>query len=107
MFVIKSEDNEYVESGIDGISQSSLWDNGTNGGTSLVRLKANAYFPSHSHPGWEQAYVLAGTINVGNVTLNKGDYLFAEPGDIHGARALEDTELLVFTEKGIELLENS
>ncbi len=104
MFLIKSEEIEYTESGIDGISQCSLWDNGSNGGTYLARLKANAYFPSHSHPGWEQAYVLSGKIKVGDVSISKGDYIFAESGDIHDARAITDTELLVFTEKGIELI---
>ncbi|MBL4744079.1 MAG: hypothetical protein JKX87_05525 [Cycloclasticus sp.] len=55
MFVIRPEEMSFVESGIDGISQCTLWDNNTGGGASVVRLSANAYFPSHSHPGWEQA----------------------------------------------------
>ena len=105
MFVIKPEEMSFVESGIDGISQCTLWDNNTGGGASVVRLLANAYFPSHSHPGWEQAYVLSGKVTVGDVTVAKGDYLFADTADIHDARAIVDTELLVMTEKGIEMVE--
>ena len=104
MSVIRSSAMEYVESGIEGISQCELWDNGTNGGTSLVRLQVGAYFPNHNHPGWEQAYVLSGKVAIGEDVVEKGDYLFANVGDIHDAKALEDTEILVFTEKGVELI---
>ena len=104
MSIIRSNAMEYVESGIEGISQCELWNNGTNGGTSIVHLLKDAYFPNHSHPGWEQAYVLSGKIVVGKDVAEKGDYLFANTGDIHDAKAMEDTDILVFTEKGVELI---
>ena len=105
MFVTSAEKMDYIESGIEGISLCNLWDNGTGGGTSIVCLSADAYFPKHAHLGWEQAYVLSGEVKLGDVTVKTGDYLFADIGDIHDARAITDSKLLVFTEKGIDILD--
>lgn len=105
MFVVQENERQYEESGIDGITQCVLWDNGQGGGASLVRLKAQAYFPTHNHPGWEQALVLNGKLTVGDKVINTGDYIFADKTDSHDATALEDCELFVVTEKGVEIVD--
>ena len=74
----------------------------TNGGTSYLRLRADAKLPHHKHPGWEQALVLEGTIRIGKTMLHPGDYLFAGAGDVHDAEAFTPTILLVCSEKGVE-----
>lgn len=105
MSMIKTADRTYEASGIEGISQCGLWDNGMGGGTALVRLAANSYFPAHNHPGWEQALMLSGKLKLGDDILEAGDYIFTSAGDIHDATAIEDCELFVVTEKGVEIID--
>jgi len=74
MSIIKTGDRTYEASGIEGISQCGLWDNGMGGGTALVRLAANSYFPAHNHPGWEQALMLSGKLRLGDDILQGWRY---------------------------------
>ena len=89
----------------EGIEFCGLRQNDTNGGTGLVRLKKGARFPTHNHPGWEEALIVSGVVNIGGNRLVEGDYLFTEAGEAHDATAEEDTIFYVSSEKGIEILE--
>ena len=102
MHIIPLQQRQWVATPFEGVERCWLWQNGTNGGTSCLRLRAGAKLPHHKHPGWEQALVLEGTIRIGETMLHPGDYLFAGAGDVHDAEAFTPTVLLVCSEKGVE-----
>jgi len=103
--MIKTAERTYEASGIEGISQCGLWDNGMGGGTALVRLAANSYFPAHNHTGWEQALMLCGKLKLDDDILKAGDYNFTAEGDIHDATAIKDCELFDVTNNDDEIRE--
>lgn len=84
-----------------------------NGGlTLLLRMQAGARAERHDHPGGEETYVASGTLRIDrrrdaagralpDVTLSAGDYLFAEPGEVHEGFAEEATTFFVVTPGGI------
>ena len=105
MFVKKKSKRSWVPMAGDGIEFCGLRQNDTNGGAGLVRLKKGARFPAHNHPGWEEALILVGVVNIGGNRLVEGDYLFTDAGETHDATAEEDTIFYVSSEKGIVILE--
>jgi quercetin dioxygenase-like cupin family protein len=102
MHLIPLQNRQWASTPFDGVERCWLWQNGTNGGTSFLRLRAGARVPHHKHAGWEQALVLEGAIRIGETMLHPGDYLFEEAGAVHDAEALAPTVLLVCSEKGVE-----
>jgi len=49
--------------------------------------------------------VVAGKVKVGDNLVEVGDYLFTTAGQTHFVEAKEVSEILVFSEKGIEIVE--
>lgn len=70
-------------------------------GAGLVKLMKGARFPTHNHPGWEEALIVSGVVKIGGNRLVEGDYLFTEAGETHDAIPEEDTVFDVSSEKGI------
>ena len=105
MLVRKSTERSWMPMAGEGVEFCGLRQNGTNGGAGLVRLRKGATFPTHNHPGWEEALIISGIVNIGGNRLVEGDYLFTEAGEIHDAVAEDDTVFYVSSEKGIEILE--
>jgi quercetin dioxygenase-like cupin family protein len=88
MLVRKKADRSWMPMAGAGIEFCGLRQNGTNGGAGLVRLKKGARFPTHNHPGWEEALIISGVVNIG------------------GNRFEEETVFYVSSEQGIEILED-
>jgi len=107
MLVRKKNQRSWNPIAGEGIEFCELRQNGTNGGAGLVQLVKGARFPSHDHPGWEEALILCGAVTIGGNRLVEGDYLFTEAGEIHDAVAEEDTIFYVSSEKGIDIIENA
>lgn len=105
MLVRKKADRSWMPMAGDGIEFCGLRQNGTNGGAGLVRLKKGARFPTHHHPGWEEALIISGVVNIGGNRLVEGDYLYTAAGETHDALAEEETVFYVSSEQGIEILE--
>ena len=105
MLVRRKTERSWMPMVGEGIEFCGLRQNGTNGGAGLVRIKKGARFPTHNHPGWEEALIISGNVNIGGHRLVEGDYLFTESGETHDAIAEEDTVFFVSSEKGIEILE--
>ena len=105
MLVSKKSERSWTPMAGEGIEFCGLRRNGTNGGAGLVRLTKGARFPTHNHPGWEEALIISGVVSIGGHRLAEGDYLFTEAGEIHDALAEEDTIFYVSSEMGIEILE--
>ncbi|MBD3298023.1 MAG: cupin domain-containing protein [candidate division Zixibacteria bacterium] len=55
--------------------------------TMLLRFAPGARYPAHDHPGGEEVFVLEGNIQIGDVDLNAGDYLYTAPGNSHPVRS--------------------
>ena len=68
-------------------------------------MRQHTIFPIHNHPGWEQLYVVSGNVTIAGESISDGDYLFTSAGESHSVIANEDSELLVFSEKGIVIVE--
>lgn len=95
MQVIRATDREWAATGHTGIERSLFRSNDAGGRTSVVRLKEGARFPRHAHDGGEDVLVLAGSVRIGDVALNEGDYLFTEAGEEHDVVALSDALIFV------------
>lgn len=99
---IDADRREWIETPFAGAQRCWLWRNASQGGSSLIRLAAGAVLPQHRHPGWEQVFVVGGRVRIGAATLGAGDYAFTHAGEVHDVEALEASELLVSSEKGVE-----
>lgn len=105
MLVNKSADRQWAATPHAGIERALFRNNDQGGRTSVVRLSRGARFPRHAHHGSEEVVVLAGSVRIGGVDLNQGDYLFTEPGEEHDVLALSDALIFVSSQKATPLLE--
>lgn len=107
MQVNKAARREWVATGHPGIERSLFRNNDTGGRSSVVRLAKGSRFPRHAHQGTEEVVVLQGTVQIGGVELDAGDYLFTTPGEEHDVRAVTDAIIFVSSQKATPLVEPS
>ena len=105
MLVNKSSARTWSATGHAGIDRSLFRNNEAGGRSSVVRLAAGARFPRHRHEGTEEVVVLAGTVRIGGVELEAGDYLFTPPGEEHDVAALTDATIFVSSQRATPLVE--
>jgi quercetin dioxygenase-like cupin family protein len=85
VYTIANDDSGWMPHPITGISVKPLASDKSRGySTLLMRLASGTCFPSHSHSGAEQCFVVQGSINVLNKTLVSGDFLSTKAGADHG-----------------------
>lgn len=101
----RQEERAWTDSGITGVQICPTWNGNDGDGGYLARFQAGARFPTHSHHGWEQIFVIAGAIRFNDVEMRAGDVLQVQGSDAHEACALEETLLFVAHHGGIEMLE--
>jgi quercetin dioxygenase-like cupin family protein len=106
MLVKKASEREWAATDYDGIERSLLRNNETGGRSSVVRLAAGRRFPRHAHHGTEEVVVLLGTVKIGGVALEAGDYLFTEPGEEHDVEALTHAIIFVSSQKATPIVES-
>ena len=99
MLVNKAANREWQDTDYAGIARSLFRNNDAGGRSSVVRLKEGAMFPRHAHHGTEEVVVLSGSVLIGGVELNPGDYLFTEPGEEHAVVATADAVIFVSSQK--------
>lgn len=63
----------------------------------LVRMRAGAAYPAHTHRGPEHCLVMEGTLRVGGEVLHSGDYHMAPMGSEHGIQQTDDGCVLFIT----------
>jgi quercetin dioxygenase-like cupin family protein len=74
--------------------------------TGLIYLAPSAELPRHRHAAAEELYVVEGSLELGDVRVEAGDYCHAEAGSIHeAARSAEGCTLLVVGSERDEQLE--
>jgi quercetin dioxygenase-like cupin family protein len=105
MFVKRADQREWMSAGYAGADRAILHINRTEGRTSLVRIKAGAKGPRHTHGAGEHALVVSGKVEIAGHVLGVGDYLYTEAGEEHALVALEDSLIFASTERPITVLE--
>lgn len=105
MLVNKAADREWKATDYRGIDRSLFRNNDTGGRSSVVRLAAGSRFPRHAHHGTEEVVVLAGTVRIGGVALDAGDYLFTTAGEEHDVEAVTDAAIFVSSQKSTPVVE--
>jgi quercetin dioxygenase-like cupin family protein len=63
--------------------------------TSLLRIDPGGRFPAHHHIGIEQSWVVEGSCRIGSVTIQVGDFAWANAGTDHGVLESEDGCILL------------
>ena len=105
MLVNKAANREWKATDYPGIERSLFRNNDTGGRSSVVRLAKESRFPRHAHHGTEEVVVLFGTVTIGGVELNPGDYLFTSPGEEHDVVAVSDALIFVSSQKSTPVVE--
>ena len=99
MIVKRGDEHQWMSAGYPDAERAISHLNKLECRTSIVRMKAGARGPIHTHEGAEHAYVLSGKV------LSAGDYLYTEAGEIHSLVALEDSMIFASTERAIRVIE--
>lgn len=74
----------WTESGLPGITIKPLYSNQALGTqTALVRLAPGTHYPKHRHIGTEECLVMEGVLRMDDITLNAGDFVVNQDGEIH------------------------
>lgn len=105
MLVNKATERQWAATDFPGIERSLFRNNDTGGRSSVVRLAAGTRFPRHAHHGTEEVVVLAGTVRIGGVALDAGDYLFTSAGEEHDVAAVTDATIFVSSQKSTPVVE--
>ena len=107
MKVKLAANREWTSAGYPDAERAILHLSAAQGRTSIVRLKAGARGPMHSHEAGEHAFVVSGKVDISGQILGAGDYLYTEPGEKHALIALEDSVLFASTERPIQVIEDA
>ena len=105
MLVNKASERQWLATDHPGIERSLFRNNETGGRSSVVRLVQGSRFPRHAHQGTEEVVVLVGTVRIGGVELEAGDYLFTTPGEEHDVVAATDATIFVSSQKATPIVE--
>ena len=105
MLVNKAAQREWTPTDYPGIERSLFRNNDSGGRSSVVRLARGRRFPQHAHHGTEEVVVLSGSVSIGGVVLDAGDYLFTSPGEEHDVVALTDAQIFVSSQKATPIVE--
>jgi quercetin dioxygenase-like cupin family protein len=107
MKVTRAANLDWKSAGYPDAERAVLHLNAVQGRTSIVRMKAGARGPRHTHEAPEHAYVLSGKVEIGGHVLGAGDYLYTGPGEEHALTALEDSVLFASTERPIQVVKEA
>ncbi|APB33326.1 anti-ECFsigma factor ChrR [Gloeomargarita lithophora Alchichica-D10] len=73
--------------------------------SALVRCPPHTAYPSHRHRGFEQIYILEGTLQAGDRLCGVGDFIHANGGSIHAPSTIEGCLFLVHTSMDDEYID--
>ena len=106
MIVRHQYEQQFDEIDLDGIELSRLYvkDCDLGGGATIVQMNAGTKYPTHSHPGVEQAYVISGTARIDGREVSTGAFWHTDPGEVHSVEAITDLRFFVVTEHSIRII---
>lgn len=88
-----------------GVERCMLRPNDEGGRTILVRVKAGARVRRHTHGGTEEIVVLEGSVAIGGVPLDKGDYMYVTAGEEHDVVGVTDATIFVSSQRASKFVE--
>lgn len=84
-YAILGTEGAWLQHPVNGITVKPLATDKKRGyATLLMRLEADTVFPSHSHAGSEQCYILSGSVNLMGRVLQTGDFFSTQANADHG-----------------------
>lgn len=84
-YTLAASDGDWFDTPFRGIRGRVLAvDKGRGMATLFLRAEPGAVYPSHSHHGPEECYVLRGSVVIDGRTLHAGDFHHADDGSEHG-----------------------
>lgn len=113
MIIAQTERSTYLDvSKIDwearpfpGVETKTLYRDASGRQTTLTRMTPGARLPKHRHVGLEQSWVLQGTLVDDDGTCTAGNFVWRQPGSVHGARSPDGCVVLGIFEAPNEFLE--
>lgn len=96
-YTVWAQSSEWVESGLPGIRMRVLAvDRARSTVTMALQADPGAVYPSHSHSGPEECYVLKGSVVIDGRVLRAGDFHHADEDSDHGEiTTTEGAEVLI------------
>ncbi|NDI35953.1 cupin domain-containing protein [Chengkuizengella sediminis] len=107
--VIKKEDRDWIEGMFHNSEYQMLYsetDEEKETQAFIVRFGPGGFIPYHDHPGREYAYVIEGTMKVGDDILGPGDFLTAGKNEKHIVETQDGVTFLTIIEKPIDIVED-
>jgi anti-sigma factor ChrR (cupin superfamily) len=84
VFVKRLSQQKWRKTPYEGVEYKVLYvDSETKNVTSLLKLQPGAAYPAHRHAGVEQCLVLEGSVRIGQIFLEPGDFEYAQAGTDH------------------------
>ncbi len=84
-YTVAGGDADWFDTGLPGIRAKVLaMDKGREVATLLIRAEPGAVYPSHTHHGPEECYVVSGSIIIDGRELRAGDFHHADADSEHG-----------------------
>lgn len=95
---IQATEMEWQPTGVDLISMKILYQDDEGRSTILFKLEPGGTVPLHEHVGFEQTYVLEGSLEDGEGKCTAGNYVWRPAGSSHIAHAPNGAVILsIFT----------
>lgn len=97
--LLHSEDMEWVDKSLDGLSQKRLWeDNDTGASIVLIKFEKGSGIPAaHVHSSNQFMFCLSGEYRYipTGTTLRPGDFYWNPKGSTHGPTVADETSVLL------------
>lgn len=99
---------KWSETPFSGVKFCWLSEKLNTGRTALLKFDKNAELPLHNHPGWEQIYVIEGSLQINNQIFSVNDFVLIDAGTNHSVLALEPSKYITISEKeGVEIVKEN
>ncbi|MCE0495676.1 cupin domain-containing protein [Vibrio salinus] len=90
-----------------GIEFCWLSEKTESGRMALLKMQTGAELPLHYHPGWEQIFILEGSLEIADKTYCKGDFILIDAQTQHKIKAKEPSQYMTISEKeGVTVIES-
>lgn len=88
--IVRDSDEDWVSTKYEGVEARRLFsDPDADRLTMLIRMQPGSSYPPHVHGGFEECYVLAGELCVGDLRMGRGDYQAAPALSTHVTQSSE------------------
>jgi quercetin dioxygenase-like cupin family protein len=97
--VVRSDDTGFEPTAYPGIEVRRLFvDRAAGRTTMMVRMAPGTSYPAHRHGGFEECFVLEGTLHVGeSVLMRRGDYQAQTEDSVHPVQWTDDGCVLLIS----------